>query len=175
SLAFHEIAGSDGAWSPFWSPDGKWIGFFSEGKMRKVVAAGGPVQAICDARGGSASWSGDGRIVFSEWGPGTSDALQEVSENGGKPHAITDAAGWHNWPFFMADERTLLSTLVDKNSRLLTLRTIDGKTVRNISDDAFRTLADDAGNLYFVRDSVLVQQHFDAAGARLTGDAVPIF
>jgi len=175
SLAFHEIAGSDGAWSPFWSPDGKWIGFFSEGKMRKVVAAGGPVQAICDARGGSASWSADGRIVFSEWGPGTSDALQEVSENGGKPHAITDAAGWHNWPFFMADGRTLLSTLVDKNSRLLTLRTIDGKTVRNISDDAFRTLADDAGNLYFVRDSVLVQQHFDAAGARLTGDAVPIF
>ena len=175
SLEFREVAGTDGAWSPFWSPDGKWIGFFSDGKMRKVLAAGGPVQAICDARGGSASWTADGRILFSEWGPETSDALLEVNENGGAAHAITNANGWHNWPFVMADGRMFLSTVVAEKVRSLNLTTIDGKNVRTIASEVRRAVADDAGNVYFVRDGVLVEQHLDESKGQLTGDAVPLF
>ena len=58
-----------------------------------MPAAGGPVQVICDARGSTASWSESGDIIFSEWGPTTSDELQVVSENGGKPQVMTTGDG----------------------------------------------------------------------------------
>src|SRR5579871_5889152 len=60
-----QLSGTEGAIYPFWSPDGRMIGFFSNGKLRTVPAAGGPVQIICDApdgRGGT--WSSTGVIVF---------------------------------------------------------------------------------------------------------------
>jgi serine/threonine protein kinase/Tol biopolymer transport system component len=174
ALNYRELAGTDSAASPFWSPDGKWLGFFAEGKMKKVPAAGGPVQVICDARGSAASWSENGDIVFAEWGPDTSDALQVVSESGGKPHNVTTGEGWHNWPFVIPNSRSCLATNISAKSCVLTLNSLDDKSVKNLGD-AMRAVADDAGNVYYVRDSVLVTQRLDVRNARLTGDAVPLF
>jgi serine/threonine protein kinase/Tol biopolymer transport system component len=174
ALSYRDVAGTDGGASPFWSPDGKWLGFFAEGKMKKVPAAGGPVQVVCDASGGAASWSENGDIVFSEWGPKTSDALQAVSESGGKPRTVTTGTGWHNWPFVIPNSRNYLATNVSAESRALMLNSLDDKTTKNIGD-ATRTIADDSGNVYYVRDSVLVTQHLDVRNGHLTGDAVPLF
>src|SRR5207253_3912062 len=56
---------TEGATYPFWSPDNRWIGFFAQGKLKKISASGGPAQSLCDApnsRGGS--WNRDDIIVF---------------------------------------------------------------------------------------------------------------
>src|SRR5207302_5307579 len=58
-----------GAW-PFWSPDGKWIGFFADGLMKRVSAAGGPAEIMArNVLGGDASWNRSNDIIFHEWGP----------------------------------------------------------------------------------------------------------
>ncbi|NIV49617.1 MAG: hypothetical protein GWN46_23890, partial [Gammaproteobacteria bacterium] len=76
------LKGTNGADFPFFSPDGEWIGFDSDGKLKKVSVLGGPPVTLCDApnlRG--ASWAGDGTIVFV---PGRSGGMARVSEAGGE-------------------------------------------------------------------------------------------
>jgi len=65
------LTGTLGAEQPFFSPDGRWIGFWAEGQLRKVPSQGGPAIAICDAPGAAplgASWGDDGVIVFAPSG-----------------------------------------------------------------------------------------------------------
>jgi Tol biopolymer transport system component len=87
---------------PFWSPDGKSIGFFAGGKLQRVDLAVGSPFIICDvvglARG--ASWSSDGLIIYATLGPG---GLFQVRASGGAPSPLTilDASrgeGFHVWP-----------------------------------------------------------------------------
>ncbi len=88
---------------PFWSPDGKYIGFFSAAKLKKVALAGGPVQVLCDApEGRGASWSPRGVIIFT---PNIFEPLYKVPEGGGTPEKITEAKpGWTNRnPYFLPD------------------------------------------------------------------------
>ena len=68
---------------PFWSPDGKNLGFFSAGKLKKVALAGGPVQVLCNApEGRGGSWSPRGVIIFT---PNIYEPLFKVAEGGGTP------------------------------------------------------------------------------------------
>src|ERR1700728_3148236 len=95
---------------PFWSPDGKYLGFFSAGKMKKVAVAGGPVQVLCDApEGRGASWSPRGVIIFT---PNTFEPLYKVAEGGGVPQKITEIKpGWtHRNPYFLPDADHFLFT-----------------------------------------------------------------
>ena len=55
-----QLAGGDGGEYPFWSPDGRWLGFFAHGKLNKIEARGGPVVPLCDATDGrGGSWNDD--------------------------------------------------------------------------------------------------------------------
>src|SRR5271155_5424056 len=95
---------------PFWSPDGKYIGFFSAGKLKKVALAGGPVQVLCDApEGRGASWGSRGVIIFT---PNIFEPLYKVAEGGGTPEKITEAkTGWtHRNPYFLPDGDHFLFT-----------------------------------------------------------------
>jgi eukaryotic-like serine/threonine-protein kinase len=83
------VAGTENALFPFWSPDGKYLGFFSNAKLRKVEATGGPVQALCDApEGRGGAWNEKGVILFA---PNISGPLQRVSDDGGTPEDATPA------------------------------------------------------------------------------------
>src|SRR5262245_22588435 len=66
ALTAQSLAGADGAAYPFWSPDSRFIGFFAEGKLKKIAASGGPAQTLCNAPSGfGGTWNRDGVIVFS--------------------------------------------------------------------------------------------------------------
>jgi len=78
------VPGTEDAFDPFWSPDSRTIGFFADGKLKTVLAAGGrPVLTLCDGIGPGA-WGADGVIVFSNGGP-----LYRVADNGGVPESVT--------------------------------------------------------------------------------------
>ena len=97
---------TEGATFPFWSPDGQFIGFFADNKLKKIPASGGSPQTICDAgRGDGAAWSPDGEIVFS---PEQGNALQRVRPGGGAPIPATTldksrGEVSHSWPQFLPD------------------------------------------------------------------------
>src|SRR4030095_4013890 len=81
ALEAHKLAVTETSLFPFWSPDSRFIGFFGGGKLKKIPAAGGPAEILCDApdgRGGT--WSQKGDIVFA---PVTAGPLMRVSANGG--------------------------------------------------------------------------------------------
>jgi eukaryotic-like serine/threonine-protein kinase len=112
SVESHALSGTTSARQPFWSPDGRWIGFFARGKLQKIAATGGPVTDIANApdpRGGT--WSPAGVIVFQ---PITRDApLLRVSDQGGPTQPVTavdleldDVS--HRWPSFLPDGRHFL-------------------------------------------------------------------
>jgi eukaryotic-like serine/threonine-protein kinase len=104
---------TEGATFPFWSPDGRILAFFADGKLKKVEVAGGPVQTICDAPSGrGGTWNKDGEIVFTPnalLGRG----LYRVPASGGTPREISkpDAARneqSHRWPMFLPDGKHFL-------------------------------------------------------------------
>jgi hypothetical protein len=77
------LSGTVDAQYPFWSPDSCFIGFFSQKKLRRIDAAGGPAQAICDSKqGGGGTWGPDGTILFA---PGPGGVIDEVPASGGTP------------------------------------------------------------------------------------------
>ena len=111
SVAAQALPGTDDPMYPFWSPDGKQIGFFALGKLKKVDAAGGPAQVICDASNGrGGAWNKDGIILFT---PSVSSTIFRVRDSGGTPEPASkfDAARFensHRWPFFLPDGQHFL-------------------------------------------------------------------
>ena len=98
--------GTSGARFPFWSPDSRFLGFFADGKLRKIDAAGGPPQVLCaatDPFGGT--WNREGLILFGDGGTRT---IEKVAASGGAPEAVTKLGPTdegHRWPVFLPDGR----------------------------------------------------------------------
>ncbi len=113
-IAARPVAGTAGAYSPFFSPDGQWLGFFAEGKLKKVPVAGGSAIVLADApsnRGGV--WLEDDTIVFS---PEFTSGLSRVSARGGKVETLTtpDAKAGersHRWPTYLPGDSAVLFTV----------------------------------------------------------------
>ena len=107
------VGGTEGAYAPFFSPDGSSVGFFANGRLLKVALSGGTVTPICpveEARGGA--WSEDGTIVFA---PRPDGPLYRVSSSGGEPSQATTLEAesgeiTHRWPQFLPGGKTLLFT-----------------------------------------------------------------
>ena len=87
ALSGQVMAGTEGATFPFWSADGRFIGFFVDGQLKTIDASGGPGHAVCPApQGRGATWSKDGVIVFA---PSPAGGLFRVAATGGVPVAVT--------------------------------------------------------------------------------------
>jgi Tol biopolymer transport system component len=184
ALESRALEGTDGAFLPFWSPDGQYLGFFQQGKLKKIPAAGGLVQTLCDvpnARGGS--WSRDGIILFS---PGPSAPLFRVSSSGGEAVPVTSLGDGgtegHRFPAFLPDGRHFLFTRAsDKpDAAGLYWGSLDGSAPVRLTPDETNGLyappavTGDAGFLLFRRETTLMAQPFDAATRQTTGDMFPI-
>jgi len=112
-LAAAPLAGTERAASPFFSPDGQWIAFFAQGKLKKIAVTGGAAVTLCDApnpRGGS--WGDDGMIAFQPSSdPGA--ALKRVSSAGGNPEALfrlADGESTQRWPQVLPGSKAVLYT-----------------------------------------------------------------
>jgi serine/threonine protein kinase/Tol biopolymer transport system component len=176
-LEAHMLSGTEGAIFPFWSPDGRALGFFADGKLKTVDLNGGAPLVVCDApfgRGGA--WGPGGEILFS---PNTQTPLMRVSASGGTPVPVTkiDAAQHtsHRWPSFLPDRKHFLYLAINHDSSrsandTLYYASLDGGENRQL----FRSTSNaiyGSGFLLFVRGDQLMAQPFDPATGRLSGEA----
>jgi serine/threonine protein kinase len=180
SLTAVPLAGTNSARHPFWSPDGKSLAFFADGKLKKIDAAGGPVVTLCDAADGrGGTWNNAGMIVFT---PNSLDPLYKVSAAGGVPVAVTtlDTANkiqTHRWPHFLPDGKHFIYTTqaasTGAENDMIRIASLDS-SVDSLLMHGNSNVEYASGFLLFHRQAMLMAQPFDTATFRLTGDAVPI-
>ncbi len=108
------LTGTEGATSPFFSPDGRWVAFFATGKLKKIAVTGGAPITLCDASNGrGASWGGDGSIVFTPGVNGPERFLWRVSAEGGVPEPLAsrdDSEVTQRWPQMLPGSKAVLYT-----------------------------------------------------------------
>jgi Tol biopolymer transport system component len=174
ALQAQPMPGTDDATYPFWSPDSHSIGFFAQGKLKKIAASGGPPQSLCDALvGAGGSWSRENVIVFS---PLLSNAIQRVSAAGGVPADVTKPKGRSEFPVFLPDGRHFLYTVLGGSveDTGVYLSSLDGKENRPVLLADVSSVVFGAGRLLFIRDDTLVAQTFDVASGQAVGEVFPV-
>jgi Tol biopolymer transport system component len=178
SLAAHPLEGTDGAESPFWSPDSRFIAFGSGGKLKTIAAAGGLVRTLCDARvvlGGS--WSRDGIIVFA---PGNRASLFSIPAGGGTPTPATtlDRSQGHNthrWPQFLPDGRHFLYLARGPQPERsgIYIGSLDSSAATRIVTTSVKAEYSPEGFLAWLRGRRLVAQPFDLRRLALGAEPLP--
>ncbi len=177
------LEGTAGAASPFWSPDGRFIGFFAEGQLKKVPRDGGPPQVVSAASWEAGnSWGEDGTILFAQpVGPGRI-AIHRVPEEGGEPESVTTVAEneiGHFWPHFLPDGRHFLYLAVERSAdpvppRHLYVASLDGGERRRLLSSVSRAVYAPPGILLYATEGVLVAHPFDPEARQLVGEPRPI-
>jgi Tol biopolymer transport system component len=177
------LAGTEDARYPFWAPDGKRIGFFSNSKLKIADLSGGLVVALADATDGrGGTWNKDDIIVYA---PTLNGPLWRVAANGGAPTQLTEISvsaqeTGHRWPVFLPDGRHLLIYVVgprssgtpslDPADKVTGLYTLDLQTRERkflIASDSGAAYA--SGHLlYFYRQSLMARP-FDPSRLQLSG------
>jgi eukaryotic-like serine/threonine-protein kinase len=172
------IAGTDEASNPFWSPDSRYVGFFAEGKLKKVDVAGGTVSDLClvgDVPFGG-SWSSEGLIVFAGF-----DALRRVPDGGGTPEpvsglALSNGATGQFWPEFLPDGKHFLYLEwrfagYGGGENDVWIGSLDGMKPRRFPLAA-TNVQYASGYLLFSRNGDLYAQKFDLSRLELKGNAL---
>jgi serine/threonine protein kinase len=180
SLTARQLQDTDGAKFPFWSPDSRSLGFFTNGDLRRIDVTGGAVTVLArapDPRGGA--WNAEGTIVF---GPAASGPLQRVRASGGSPAPLTrlrEGETSHRWPQILPDGRTLIYYSQGKTNGIdvTTLdRANDAKRVIDTQSNAvyFARPKNGQGYLLWVVRDTLVAQPFNTGSNELTGSLVSV-
>jgi Tol biopolymer transport system component/predicted Ser/Thr protein kinase len=184
SVNARELPGTEGVDFPFWSPDGRSLGFFAGGKLKRIEVAGGPPVVLADAVARGGAWGTDGTILFT---PNYASGLQRVKSSGGGAVTVTklDAKGEesnHRWPQFLPGGKQFLyyTQSVDPATSGVYLGSVerpDEKTrlVGSQSNGLYAPpLPGHPGSLLWLRESTLMAQPFDATRARLYGEAIAV-
>ena len=188
-LEARELPDTRLARAPFISPDGRWVGFYSVGQLRKVPVAGGPPADICGFRGApaGASWGDDDYIVFSS---SEVEGLQRVSANGGNVTVLAPPARSKRdraiTPHVLPGSRFVLFTEVDTAVLSWSIKAVEVATgqVKTVIPDAIQAAYSATGHLVYsaIAPQVVPQQRlgrasvravrFDAARAEPAGDPI---
>jgi tRNA A-37 threonylcarbamoyl transferase component Bud32/dipeptidyl aminopeptidase/acylaminoacyl peptidase len=174
--AWRALPGTEGAYFPFWSGDGRLVGFFASNKLKKIAIGGGTAETICDAAAGrGGTWNQDGLILFA---PGPSGPLMQVKAEGGAvtPATELDAAMGevgHRFPRFLPDGRHFMYASVPvhdggHDTWLASLGSKERKLVVN-SDGVPSFAAPD--RLVYRRNKTLYVQPFDPGVGHVVGEA----
>jgi len=163
------IPGTEGAFNPFFSPDGRWVGFFTETKLKKVGIPGEQVVTLCEARnpvGGS--WSREGWVYFADrFGA----EILRVSANGGPPESIREKG---SWPRLLPNQRFLLVTQGHVFAPYIAVIPLDGGEARTIIERGGDARYLPTGHLLFAREGKLLAAPFDLERLEVTGPTVPV-
>ena len=173
------VPGTEGAVSPFWSPDGKSIAFFTGNRLKRVGLTGDAPVIICPVREGighSGTWGADGQILFASV---QGEAIMSVPQSGGAPVELLkpDAARQEQrtvWPSFLPDGRSFIYNIgfpVDAGA--IMLRRPDGSSQEVLRVKSAAQYVE-PGYLVFSQDSTLIARRFDAATGTLSGDPLAI-
>jgi len=167
------IPHTEGASWAFWSPDGRWIGYYNlaTSQLMKTDGIGGQSQVICNAATPQgASWNADGVIVY-----GSPSGVYKVPASGGTPVAVTKVGqgeGGHQNPTFLPDGQHFLFSVFAGG---LFVGSIDGSAPREVGHGlggGHRLVGDE---LLSVRRGVeLISQHVDTRRMTLTGEPIPV-
>ena len=174
ALDARALPGTERATFPFWSPDSRYIGFFSAGKLKKVPVSGGPPIDICDAvQGVGGTWNPQDVIVFA---PTPTTSLSRVDAAGGTPTPVTtleNGETYHRWPSFLPDGRHVIYQTQRGITRELRIGSLDsGETTALGAADSQGIYA--SGHVLFSRDGTLMAQPLDLSTLRLSGDAFQV-
>jgi hypothetical protein len=163
---------------PFWSPDGTMIGFFSNGKLKKVDLLGGMPAVICDASGAEGgTWNREGVIVFAM----QNGTLYQVPDTGGVPTAVTEldkSRGEiaHVHPWFLPDGRHFVYLAVSKNAvnNGIWAGSLDSKERKFLLRTDYMAAFAPPNNLLFMDGTTLMARHFNPKKLEFSGPPFPV-
>jgi serine/threonine protein kinase len=171
------LEGTHGANYPFWSPDGKSLGFFADGKLKKIEVSGGQVQVLSDAPNGrGGAWNSEGIIIYS---PDALGPLMRIPSSGGTALAAStvDAARsevGHRWPDFLPDGKHFLYLAANFSGRpginAIYVGMLDSAEKHFVVSTSANAFYAQPGYLLYMRDKNLVAQSFDLKGFALRGE-----
>jgi hypothetical protein len=176
SLSATALPGTDDALQLFWAPNSVSIGFFAEGKLKRIEASGGPPQVLADApQPNGGTWNRDGVILFA---PNQYQVIHRVAATGGAVAAVTKlgpSEDSHIWPCFLPDGKHFVflgdaSATVNHSIRLGSLDSQD--TTQLVAPAVTNLGAAPPDWLLFVRAGTLVAQRLDVRARRLVGEPV---
>ena len=178
TLESKPIAGTEGAVTPFFSPDGKWLGFFSGGKLKKLAIDTGQIVTLCDGGTGprGAVWGSDDNIVFT---PDTGSALLQVPAGGGTPKPVTERKEERSdrWPEVLPGNKAILFSIAKGGSW------DDAQIVGQRLDTGERKVVIDGGTsprylsdgyLVYVHGGALMAIAFNSQSLQVSGKAVSL-
>jgi serine/threonine-protein kinase len=177
------LPGTAGASAPFFSPDSEWVGFFADGKLKKISVRGGTPVTLCEVltpRG--ASWGDDGTIVA---GLRNTSGLFRIPDAGGTATPFTQLApgeSTHRWPQVLPGVGAVLFTaspsIVASEDASIRVVSRDAGTAKTVVQNGYfgRYLPVDArhGYLLYIRDGTLFGAAFDPVRLEVRGNAVPV-
>ena len=170
------LVGTEGARYPFWSPDGRSLGFFAGAALKRLDLGGGAPQTLAPVVAGQGgTWNADGVIVFA---PGAVFSLMRVSATGGAAVAVTTLGpqqGGHRAPSFLPDgRRFLFSVSGAPGTTGIYLGALDKSApIRLTPSDSSGTYLP-TGWLLWMRAGTLVAQRLDVTQAALMGEPVTV-
>jgi Tol biopolymer transport system component len=179
SLEVRRLPGAEDARGAFWSPDGREIAFFSEGKLKRMSADGGPAREVCDSGAAfSGAWGAGGTILFTkEFG----QALVAVAATGGSPQPATTldssyGENWHGHPAFLPDGRhfVFVARSIDLEKTSVMLGSLGSRTVRRLFPSDTSAIYAEPGYLVFGRGGSVFAWRFDPRRLELIGEPAPI-
>ena len=170
---------TDNADFPFWSPDGRYLGFFANGQLKKIDTLLGSHQVLCDAPPGStpgAAWGPDGVILF-----GGPEGISRISASGGEPSLVTRTdrsrgETSHYFPQFLPDGRRFLFLVLSskEETRGIHVGSLDSQDTRFLLGTELRAAYAEPGYILFVRGGTLFARGLDVSDLEWRDEPVRI-
>ena len=175
------LAGTEDAASPFFSPDGQWIAFFANGKLKKISVSGGAVVTLCDAPAGrGGTWADDGTIAYSPANL-AGISLMRVSAAGGKPDRLTTLEPGEvtqRFPQILPGGKAVLfmshNAIGNYEDADLVVQPLPAGPRKVIVHGGYNGRYVSSGHILYLHGGTLFAAPFDLNRLELTGPPVPV-